>query len=485
MKRIILSSILLLLLSNFTFAQVKKYGKSIAQDFEKNSNTKYKDANAIVLYKYQKVYYDYGGGRMYINIIIRERIKILNREGFKNATKKIHFYSKENLNIKAVTYTNKGGKVEKIKLKKSDIYEEKINKNWKAKIFTMPNISEGCIVEWEYRIQSPYIYNINDFVFQYNIPIQYYKGKITFPEELSANYKYTDNFKINFTKNEGLEIKIDDVEALKEEPFVNNIENYRGKISFEITKSDFLVIKGGYGGSENVSKQFSRNWEDVTSSLYKDSRFGDELKKTNYFKNDLQEIIKNAETELKKIDAILAFVKNKVKWNGNYGIFTKNGVKQAYKNGVGNVVEINLILTAMLRESGLDVSPILVSTRAHKKPVFPTRDGFNYVIAGVELLDKIILLDATEPYSLPNVLPKRVLNWQGRIIRKQGSSAFINLFPEKYNVNKSRLSVKMDESGNIKGNFNIAYKNLNALTYRKRWNGLANESLIKNLETQY
>ena len=76
------------------------------------------------------------------------------------------------------------------------------------------------------------------------------------------------------------------------------------------------------------------------------------------------------------------FLKSKVKWNGFYGKYTDKGVRKAYKDRVGNVAEINLILTSMLRFAGLNANPVLVSSRGNGIPIFPTTNGFDY---GLEL----------------------------------------------------------------------------------------------------
>ena len=102
---------------------------------------------------------------------------------------------------------------------------------------------------------------------------------------------------------------------------------------------------------------------------------------------------------------IFDFVKSKVKWNEYYGKYTSDGVKKAYKEQVGNVAEINLMLTSMLRYAGLNANPVLVSTRDNGIPLFPTREGYNYVISCVELPTGKVLLDATNKYGSPNILP--------------------------------------------------------------------------------
>lgn len=515
MKKIILS-VIIILLTISSYGQVKKYGKVSKEALESKSDAVFKDANAIVLFKKRRTEYQYDGENGFSLVTkVHERIKLFNKEGFKNATVRIPYYvggnSEESVIVKAATYQLNGKKVVKTKLSKKDVFKKEDSKFWSSKSFTMPNLTEGCIVEWEYEIKSPFFTNLNDIVFQKDIPVKYYDARINIPEyfiykteackyymvpvnktkkDRKIDYSYRENNllstdtshstnrrtgTLNFTENI-YNVELKNVEPLKEEPFINNLDNYRGKIEFELSSIHY---------PNSPYKNYASNWNDVTKTIYESSRFGGELKKTSHFKNDLKEILTNASTRDDKISAIFSFVKHKIKWNGYNSYFTHNGVKKAYKDGVGNVAEINLTLITMLREAGFDANPILVSTRSNGVPIFSTRDGFNYVIAGVELPNQLVLLDATDVYSLPNVLPTRVLNWQGRIIRSYGSSAFISLFPKKYSFENNRLNVKIKEDGLIEGSLRVTYKNSKTISYRNRLNKLNEESLIKSLEEKY
>ena len=85
----------------------------------------------------------------------------------------------------------------------------------------------------------------------------------------------------------------------------------------------------------------------------------------------------------------------------------------------GNTADINLLLVSMLNYAKLNASPILLSTRSNGIPIFPSRNGFNYVITGVELSNgSVVLLDATNKNAVPNIIPENTLNWFGRIVRK-------------------------------------------------------------------
>lgn len=73
-------------------------------------------------------------------------------------------------------------------------------------------------------------------------------------------------------------------------------------------------------------------------------------------------------------------------WNEENGCYTDKGVVKAYADQTGNVAEINFILINMLKLAGIETNPVLVSTVEHGIPVYPTRTGFNYVIAVPKLM---------------------------------------------------------------------------------------------------
>src|SRR5690606_31457532 len=141
--------------------------------------------------------------------------------------------------------------------------------------------------------------------------------------------------------------------------------------------------------------------------------------KRGYSEKDLDPLVVGKTTEEEKIEVVLDFVKSAVKWNGLYGYACDKGDRSAYQTKDGHVDDINLMLTAMLQHAGLKAHPVVLSTRGNGVPALPRESSFDYVIAAVEIKDKRILLDATEKYSMPDVLPVRCINWVGRIIRDE------------------------------------------------------------------
>jgi hypothetical protein len=415
------------------------------------------------------------------------------------ATKSISYYTPENRpdeavsSIKGYTFNLEGNKVEREKLSRSSIFKETLNKFRSVKKITMPKIKEGCVIELRYVIISPYTQSIEDLKLQYQIPVKKLEYQIQIPEyfvfnkrsigyhsvQLIKEYKNGRigdiNCRINVTKFDESNIP-----ALKnDEPFVSSVRNYRAGLKFELEQTNFISIGGDF-------KNYSNSWESVSKQIYKASSFGDQLNISSYYKKDLEKILENNISEIDKLLAIFQFVKNKVKWNEYYGIYAYNGVRKAYKERVGNVADINLILTAMLRSAGLNADPVLVSTRTNGVPFFPTIDGFNYVISTVKLATGgSVLLDATAPYCAPNILPRRALNWNGRKVTKDGNSSWIKLTSSEHALEENTVMVKIIDDMTLEGLIRTKYDNLNALNYRNTNNHITEENLIPKLEEKY
>jgi len=139
----------------------------------------------------------------------------------------------------------------------------------------------------------------------------------------------------------------------------------------------------------------------------------------------------------------------------------------------------------MLKEAGVNAHPILVSTRSHGIPLFPTKKGFNSVIAGVEQNGEVILMDASAKYSSLNVLPRKDLNWEGRLVRDDGTSTKVSLYPKVYNLKNVKLNAKINTEGTVEGLMITTYNGLNALEYRTVASNQKEEDIIALLESNY
>jgi hypothetical protein len=487
-------------------AQNIELGKVTKKELEARVHSSDTSAPAAFIFKKARTFFTYNEKNGFeCTTKFSIKLKIYKKEGFKWANFKIPYYvgfeslDDEKVYItKAFTYNLENGKIDKQKVTSEGKFVEKVNELWQTKLITFPNIKEGSILELEYELKSPYLSELPTFQFQYNIPVDYAQLQTEIPEFYI--YKAIKSGYVNVTMNDVMEhtsisynnkynqveylgyqqiktlYEVAEVPALIEEDYVSNIDDYYGKIQQELQLIRF---------PNEEPKQIATTWESVAKSIYEDKEFGAELNKNSYFLNNLKQITDKSESKEERLKAIFEFVKNKMTWNGRYGYYTKKGVEAAYNESSGNVAEINLMLTAMLKMGGLDANPVLLSTRDNGVALFPNRSKFNYVIACVDLDGKQVLLDATEKFASINCLPIRDLTSNGRLIKKDGSSVEVNLVP-KYNSNDIvNLLVTIDKSGLVSGQVREQYIDYNALRFRQKYAGISTENYLEKLESKY
>jgi hypothetical protein len=266
-----------------------------------------------------------------------------------------------------------------------------------------------------------------------------------------------------------------DIPALTTEPYVDNIDNYRGSVQHELERVRY---------PDQPVKDYTMSWEGVATSIFKNENFGKELNQNDFLLEDVKRLLTNVESKKERLNIIFKFIQNKMNWNEINDCFTDKGVKKAYTDQTGNVAEINFILISMLRLAGIDASPVLVSTIQNGVPVYPTRTGFNYVIAAAEIEEKQILLDASHKFTYPGILPLNVLNWKGRLIKDDGTSQEIDLVPNKPSKEFSNLVVKIDEFGKIEGKIRIQRTDYDAYRFRIENANKNQENYLEKLEEQ-
>lgn len=435
----------------------------------------------IIFAKGNTSFYINGDQGYYAITEISYKIKIFKKEGFKYANIVIPYYNQSSKTEKvsvsdAVTYNLVDGAIEKTKLKSTEEFTVKESENWKNKKFVLPNVKKGSIIEYKTKLVTPFIWNLNKWNFQEEIPVLYSYYKFSPPKPL--NYKLFVNGYEKITTVENLdfsEYSVQNVKPINDEAFVNNVNNYRSSLRLELSS---------YRPENGFIKNYSTTWEFLIKEIY-DGEFGTELNKSKYFGTDLENITKGLTNQNEKINAIFNFVQSNFKWNEKNNYNPDLGVREAYKKKTGNVADINLILIAMLREAGIDVSPILLSTRNHGVALFPSHSAYNYVIAAVEIPNGLILLDATSKFSRPNILPIRALNWAGRIIRKNGSSAMVDLVPTVNSTFNAMYTINLDADGSISGIVRTKRNNYNAYLYRDQNEDLSLEAIAKKIQDKY
>ncbi|SHJ12545.1 protein of unknown function [Mesonia phycicola] len=487
-----LSTILILLIFlslKFTLvnAQEVEFRNVTKEELLKQKSDIDSTAGAEILYYNREVFFNVTYSSVYLVTEVHKRIKFYNDrpEDLAYATEKIRLYIKESneevSKIKAYSYNLKNNYIEETKLDKSQIFENELSESTAEVSFTLPKVKKGTVVDFTYRIQSPYYWSIDEFQFQFDIPAKKISAKIYTPQDFRFNRinkgyivpKFKEETKVDQRLGGNAVVYNYDVEnvvPLKEESLVDNIENYRGGVLFELT---YLKRSNG------TIKNFAQTWADVAKTIAYTEDYDYNIKRDGVFKDDIDFIVdKNLETvELAK--EILSHAQKSIKWNGRKSKYFQNGIRNAYKENSGNSADVNLSLVAMLRYAGINASPIIISTRDNLKPLYPTVDRLNYVIAYFKHNNEDYYLDATDPFSEINILPIRAYNWNGIMVDNPNKVwKLVDLKipqPSKYS---SIISGTLNEEGIIKGKISVKKENHYAYLAKKKYNALAEEDYL-------
>lgn len=472
------------------------FGEPLREEFAMTNYAPDPGATGVVLYERGNYTVDAVDG--YIRLIkeIHRKIKVFDSKNFDYATYEIPYYREnevqENIrNFKAITHN---GNL-KVYVADDAIFDTKEGTNWSIKKFTFANVQDGSILEYTYRIETPYFFNIGGWDFMNGLPTIYSE----LHTEIPGNYRYNrtlyGNRELDVNHAEiilacfhlpGYKVPGDceaatyamrNVPAYKEEKHMLSKSNYIPSMQFELR--DIIQIDAS-------RERFSKTWDDVDKTFRYDKDFGGQLKYSKFFKEQIPASVSSISDDLERAKAIYYFIQEKMTWNKVSRILTDNRVKEAFEKKVGNSSEINLGLINALEASGLDAKIMLISTRDKAVPTkqYPVRTDFNYAIVFLNINNEHFLLDATDKYTPFGVLPFRALNMEGRVLDFKKGSYWEPIVPSAKNMHYVNMQLSANESGKFSGKVNEVSTGYISVDKRKKNNDFRKEEIIKRKQSR-
>ena len=454
-----------------SFAQNFSFGQITFDDYNFDKNKIDSNANAIVLKEFgtSSIQLDDALGKTELIFEYHVKIKIYNKAGFENANISIPTYKNGSTQefidqIKASTFNLEEGKFAETPMEKKAIFTENRSKYLALTKFTLPNIKDGSVIEYTYRLESPNIFNFKTWEFQSDIPkveseyLVFIPAIYNYNVSLRGVQKLTDInsviskecLRINGVSIDCSKISyiMKNIPAFIEEEYMTAASNFKSAIYFEL--SDWQMPDGR-------KKSYSKTWKDVDYELVSEKTFGSQIKRKDLFKEVMPSIIKDAPDDLSKAKAIYKYIKKNIKWNNYIGIYSEDNIKKAMELHSGNDADINLSLIAALAAANLDAEAVILSTRQNGtvNNLYPVISEFNYLVAKVNIGDQVYLLDATEPLLPFGLLPMRCLNGQGRVINLKKPSYWIDLDAKQKSVAIYMMDAKLNNDGKIKGTITV------------------------------
>ncbi|RYY55400.1 MAG: DUF3857 domain-containing protein [Chitinophagaceae bacterium] len=454
-----------LLLSSCLFAQKKdpelpSFGKVEKADLAMKTCDYDDKADALVLVDNGELTYLWGSG---IEMKRRIRIKILNDKGLEWANVKLPYLSnggaQDITGIDAQTYNlDESGNVVVTKLEKKLVYDKKIDKRTSEKIFSFPAVKVGSVIEYKYKHSGM---GLIDWYFQRSIPVKYSRFSLDFPQEIEVNVSpvvsrdFASKSNSSGTRYEKT-YSMTNVPAFRDEPYILNEDFYRDRLETKVIAYQ----------ENGLRKNNIANWLQVIRYLMEDEDFGVQVKKNIPRTADLDATLKTLPNPYDRMKAVFRYVQANMQWNDYNGIWALDGVKSAWKDKKGTTGEINLILINLLKDAGLNVHPVLVST--HANGIVNTSDAgtfgypgfyqFNKVLAYVELNNRVYVLDATDKSTPIHLIPSSILQTEGLVIEKLETNEWGWKFLSDDHSSKNVIIIRglIDAEGKMTGEASVS-----------------------------
>ena len=359
------------------------------------------------------------------------------------------------------------------------------------KLFTFPEIEAGAVLEYRYEILSGRIVELRDWYFQDSIPVRLSELKVEIPSWFNYVYFFQGggsieqetadvNKNFDFHGNQVAKLKTNyyrmtNVPALKEEPFITTMDDYRSRLTFQLQE---IHYPGG------LSRTYMSDWNSLAKQLMADEEFGLQLTKKKNFKilaaSKAKEIINSDQSSKEKAVQLHRFLNNRMTWNKAYSVFSSEKLDDVFARKSGSAGQGNLMLLALLKQADIEAWPLLVSTRSNGRMVqlYPVLDQFNHVMVYTELDGEPIIMDVGNRNRSINLPRVDALNETGWVVSEE-DPRWIDIEPA---VSREVVMAdfKLDANGHLSGDFSNSYEGYSAVNKRSQIQGSDKNKALKN-----
>ena len=385
--------------------------------------------------------------------------------------------------IKAIAFNMEDGKVVKTNLKKSEIVKTKIDEQNYQVEFTVPNVKEGTVIEYEYNIHSQLFWELRDWYAQNEIPVVYAKLDMDIPNYLIFNIEDHGIQRLVYTCTAGsLKFKI--VSDPLANPMTVNTNHYvyEGHNLKGMPKDDYVWnVQDYWAGITAELKQYrlpgmnqmdyAKTWEQIDEMILTSDDLGIRLNDHSPLRDELQsEHVMDIADEQERAAAVCRLVWKHVKWNGKYEL-SPALTSETLKKGEGSNADINLLLIQSLHDAGLTAAPVMLREREKGQlPYnFPSMRKLTTYVVGITLKNGTdVFVDASSTGGFLNVLPEQLLVERARIVSKGKAKPWVNLQKVARSQSTTTIDAVLSADGTLSGTQTTFRRGLSALHNRQQ-----------------
>jgi len=446
----------------------------------------------------------------------KTRIKIFNKKAFELATIRIRLYtdgdSRERLeNIAATSYNLENGIVVATKMEKSDLFADRIDKNWLEQKFTLPAVKENTVIEYSYTVVSDFYFNIPEWSFQnVNYPCLWSEYEVNIPSLVGYVFSkrgvhpfYIDkaddgheNYLIKRTYDDARSIAGNDMMSISANTVKHRwvmkdipafyVENYLFSPYNYIDKIDFQLAQTFDGQTVHPVKN---TWTKAIDDMLKGKDFAaffTEQDGNNWLDKPLASIVKSNDP-LQQAKEIFYYLTSNFTCTNYHDKYIKTTLQDVLKNRKGSVGEINLLLTDMLLRKQITAAPVVLSTReyGYNYASYPVLGRLDYVICKVTIDDRVYYLDASRPNLGFGHLPPNCYNGHARVIGLQDSASVYFLADSLKELQTILVNIVNDTDGKsgLTGSYTNSPGYMDSYLLRASLNEGGQKKYFDNLQT--
>jgi len=257
-------------------------------------------------------------------------------------------------------------------------------------IISFPEIAEGAVIEYKAKIYTNQLVDKKNFYTAYSLqsrdPIIAAKFDISLPKDKPLGIKIINSQYNNFGAV---------LNPVKEESGGRLIYRWAFKNIPQIVPESNMPPQVLINPTVLVST--FNSWQDIYDWWWKLAR--EKITADNAIKNQVALLIKGAKSEAEKARVIYNFCAQKIRYVAvEYGQagYEPHAASDIFRNKYGDCKDQSILLVTMLKEAGLNASPVLIATDEYYNlnEDFPVV-LFNHCIAAILLKDKLIFMDPT------------------------------------------------------------------------------------------
>ena len=351
-------------------------------------------------------------------------------------------YSEESVeDVKATAYNLQGSKVVKSVLKKGAFVETKIDDQHYQVEFTVPDVKEGTVIEYEYTLHSELFWLLHDWFAQCEIPVVYAKLDMNIPRYLLFNLEEHGVQRLITSCESGtmrFKLESDPLAAQTVVPSnhyisvgrnLKGMKQGNGVWSMQDNCAGITALLKHYSMRGAAVVDYTRTWEQIDEMVLKSDDLGKQLQEHSPLAAELKEAkIEEIADMRQRAEAVAKLVLSKVEWNGRYEMSPAN-TEETLKNGGGSNVDINMLLLQSLQDVGLNAAPVMLRMRNQGVLTmdYPSVQKYTTFIVGVVLPQGNLYLDASLADGHFNALPELLQVEKARLVLKEKKCQWVKL----------------------------------------------------------